>query len=782
MKDKTRDQLIAENGELRRRVTAMESVEAELRRSEAKWRSVVANTPVFVCVVDRAGAIQYLNRTVPGIAMEDAIGRSTYDFLDPAHWEIARECIERVFDTGQTAFYESVSAGPNGSRSWYETNVGPVTVGDQVVAVTLIATDITQRKHAETALLESEERFKAFMDNSPALAWMKDDQGRHVYINKPHEKRFGLRLEDRKGKTDFELWPPETAEQFWKNDQAVLAGDSVMEVVEEIAAPDEGHTYWWNFKFPFQDASGKRYVGGVGIDITERKRAEEALQKAHDELERRVEERTAELAEANENLTMFRKFVEASGEGFGMADLDGRIAYANPVLCRLMGEEELGDVIGKNISAYYPEEHMQRRRNEMIPALLREEEWHTETSVLRRHGKPISIQQTSSLIRDEAGNPLRTAVVISDITERKQAEEALRASKERYELAVRGAGVGIWDYDIRTGKVYYSPRWRMMFGFEENEIGDSLEDWVRLLHPDERDWILKFQEDFLAGTLPTVTVEYRIRHKDGSYRWIVAHGLAVRDEQGKAYRLVGSHGDITDRKRAEEALAREHRTLKHLLQSSDHERRVIAYEIHDGLAQELAAAIMQFATFDHLKEIKPKQAAAAYHAAMTILRQGHFEVRRLISGVRPPILDEEGIVAAISHLVNEEKREKGNKIEYLSKVEFERLTPILENAIYRIVQEALTNACRHSKADKVHVELVQCGDQIRIEVRDRGVGFKPEDVGDSHFGLEGIRERARLLGGKATIETRLGRGTMVVVELPIVLRRPEDEQPEESAE
>ena len=159
-----------------------------------------------------------------------------------------------------------------------------------------------------------------------------------------------------------------------------------------------------------------------------------------------------------------------------------------------------------------------------------------------------------------------------DITERKRAEEALRVSEERYELAVRGAGVGIWDWDIRTGKLYFSPRWKMLFGYDENDIGDSIEDWASLLHPDERDWILKFQDDFLAGTSPTVTVEYRLRHKDGSYRWIVAHALVVRDEQGKACRLVGSHGDITDRKRAEEELR----------QSRD-ELRAIYDGMRDGL-------------------------------------------------------------------------------------------------------------------------------------------------------------------------------------------------------
>ena len=100
-------------------------------------------------------------------------------------------------------------------------------------------------------------------------------------------------------------------------------------------------------------------------------------------------------------------------------------------------------------------------------------------------------------------------------------------------------------------------------------------------------------------------------------------------------------------------IAKEHRNLKHMLRSSDNERQLIAYEIHDGLAQQLAGAIMQFQAFDHLKDKKPKQAAKAYDAGLTMLQQGHFETRRLIAGVRPPILDEAGIVEAVAHLVHE---------------------------------------------------------------------------------------------------------------------------------
>ncbi len=359
------------------------------------------------------------------------------------------------------------------------------------------------------------------------------------------------------------------------------------------------------------------------------------------ELEQQVKQRTAELAEANEDLDIFRKFAEASGEGFGMTDLDGRIAYANSTVARLFGEERPENMVGQSIAAYYTEEYLQRRKEEMIPCLLRVGHWHVETTILPRGTEPRTISQSTFLIRDEEGNPLRVGVVIRD---------------------------------------------------------------------------------------------------------------------------------VTDRKRAEESLHREYRNLKHLLQSSDHERQLIAYEIHDGLAQQLAGALMQFQTFGHMKDKNPKEAAKAYDAGLTMLQQGHFEARRLIAGVRPPILDESGIVEAVAHLVHELGREKGPRIEYRSRVDFGRLDPILENAIYRIAQEALANACQHSKSQRISIRLVQSGDRLRIEIRDWGVGFDPKAVPKNHFGLEGIRQRARLLGGKFGIRSTPGEGTRVTVELPLVLR------------
>ena len=208
-----------------------------------------------------------------------------------------------------------------------------------------------------------------------------------------------------------------------------------------------------------------------------------------------------------------------------------------------------------------------------------------------------------------------------------------------------------------------------------------------------------------------------------------------------------------------------------MLQSSDHERQLIAYEIHDGLAQYLAGAIMQLEHSHNIREERPKESATAYDAGMELLRQSHFEARRIISGVRPPILDESGVVAAVAHLVYDVRAHKGPKVEFRSKVEFDRLAPILENAIYRIAQEGLANAWKHSKSKKVSVGLMQRGDQVRVVIRDQGVGFDPKTVAEGRFGLEGIRERARLLGGKSKIDSTPGKGTRIVVDLPIVLRK-----------
>ena len=162
--------------------------------------------------------------------------------------------------------------------------------------------DIHDRKQAELAQRSTEERFHAFMDNSPTIAFMKDREGRRVYANRPYIERFQVGDDDVLGKTDFEMFGADLARKLAENDERVLAENRALSTIEDVPTADGVLRHWLVYKFPVDAPGGERYIGGVAVDITERRDAEEALRKSRDELEKRVAERTAKLTAANARL------------------------------------------------------------------------------------------------------------------------------------------------------------------------------------------------------------------------------------------------------------------------------------------------------------------------------------------------------------------------------------------------------------------------------------------------------------------------------------------------
>ncbi|MCR4411457.1 MAG: sensor histidine kinase [Thermoguttaceae bacterium] len=219
---------------------------------------------------------------------------------------------------------------------------------------------------------------------------------------------------------------------------------------------------------------------------------------------------------------------------------------------------------------------------------------------------------------------------------------------------------------------------------------------------------------------------------------------------------------------ADAAAAAERHHLRQLIRLHERERQMVAYEIHDGLAQDLAGAQFQFQAFLELRDRDPEQADRAFETGLRLLNEGLEEARRLIANLKPPVLEELGVIAALDDLFWQWRQQYDLEIEFVHRGRLGRIAPPLETAIYRVVQEGLTNARRHSHSRRVRVVLRRRARVVQVSIRDWGKGFDPDRVGPGRFGLRGIRERAELLGGSASIRSRPGRGTRIAVDLPLI--------------
>jgi PAS domain S-box-containing protein len=308
-----------------------------------------------------------------------------------------------------------------------------------------------------------------------------------------------------------------------------------------------------------------------------------------------------------------------------------------------------------------------------------------------------------------------------------------------------------------------------LFGCSTREefIGKHPSEMSPPTQPDGCDSLAAAEEKIaLAVETGAAKFEWLHRRIDGS-QFEADVLLSSMDLHGKTV-LQAVVRDISQRKRTEEAVQREQARLRRLLESSDRDRKLTAYEIHDGLAQHIAGAKMQFEAALQFKSKNPKAAAQSFERGLELLNSSLDEARHLISGLRPPILDEAGVVAAIEHLIRDPTIQEGQEVSFFSNSKFGRLEPLLENAIFRIVQESVTNACRYSQSSKVRISLTEEQGRVRIDVEVWGIGFDPNEIAETSFGIGGIKERARLLSGQATIDSAAGKGTRIVVDLPLV--------------
>jgi two-component system sensor histidine kinase DegS len=256
--------------------------------------------------------------------------------------------------------------------------------------------------------------------------------------------------------------------------------------------------------------------------------------------------------------------------------------------------------------------------------------------------------------------------------------------------------------------------------------------------------------------------------KDSAQR---AHDQLEKDVQQRTADLVAAHeklqAEFAQRAKAEEALRDEHHHLRQVLEMFERDQRLLAYEIHDGFVQPATASLMNLQAGLSAYATNPDKALENVIRGLQLLQESISQVRWLMSGLRSAVLEDEGLVAAVDNLVGNTKLRTDIQIEWTHQVQFDRLAPPLEMSLFRIIQEALRNAVRHSRTRRIEIALTETGGTVTARIQDWGCGFDAAVRKPDHFGLEAMHERARLFGGAARIESAPGEGTCVTVEFPL---------------
>jgi two-component system sensor histidine kinase UhpB len=469
----------------------------------------------------------------------------------------------------------------------------------------------------------------------------------------------------------------------------------------------------------------------------------------------------------SESQQRYRRLVELSPDAIFIVQ-DDRIVLVNRAALRLVGATDPQQLLGTSIFDFFASSGRAGIRKHVAgllsgqptPALPL-----LEQTITGLDGTLTDVEVAGTLLDDEEGRAVQ--LILRDITQRKQTESALRESEERLRLAFAGAQEGVWDWNLETGAVVYSPRWKQMLGYADDEIEPHVRAWEKLLHPDDMARAQQLHERVVGGE-QTYEGEFRLRHKEGHYIHVLSRGYPVRREPGgPPVRIVGTHFDLTQRKQADAERARTE-LLTRLVFAQEDERRRIAREMHDQFGEQLTALARRIAALKEACRDMP-EARAQVEALETVAHQLDQGVDHLVWELRPTALDDLGLRAALANYVQDWSARVNISAElHTSGLLDNRLSSEAETALYRIAQEALNNVAKHARARSVEIILERRTDHVLLIIEDDGIGFEPVQAASTRqgFGLLGMQERAALVGATLEIESA-DRGTTILVRMPL---------------
>ena len=367
-------------------------------------------------------------------------------------------------------------------------------------------------------------QIRRLFDLSLQMLCVAGPDGYFKRVNPAFETTLGYTPEEMLSRPIIRLVHPEDRRATLREFRKITEGLPTMDFENRYRHQD-GSYRWLSWTCTSAQEDGLLYA--TAIDVTESKRAE----------------------------YWFRGLLESSPDATVIIDRQGIIVLVNAFAERLFGYSR-DDLLGHPIEILVPRHlrkvHGAHREGFLAHPRVRPMGTGISFPALRKNGTEFPAEISLGPLSSDEGTFVFCTV--RDISARLESAEALRRSEERFDLAVRGTDAGIWDWDLRSNKVFFSRRWKAMLGHGPEEVSDNLDEWETRLHPQDRDRALASVREYLEGRSASYELEHRLVHKDGSYRWILARGAAVRDPDGTPYRMAGSHIDITRRKEAESSL------------------------------------------------------------------------------------------------------------------------------------------------------------------------------------------------------------------------------------
>lgn len=487
--------------------------------------------------------------------------------------------------------------------------------------------------------------------------------------------------------------------------------------------------------------------------------------------------------EAGEQLRLFMMLTEATGQGIGMAHVDGSITYMNPQMRKMCGATE--DYLKDEFIGYYPDWAQHKITNEVMPSLFKTGQWTGELELLSATGETIPTIENFFLVKDHEGHPLFVADIVTDISERKENEALLRRSEERFQQSLNFSTIGAWDWEIVTGDLYWSDQIAPLFGYPTGKLETSYDNFIAAVHPDDRDMLQEAIQNCVEKGI-SYDIEHRVKWPNGEVHWLHERGDVTRDKDDQPVHMLGVVQDITETKQIllELDLAREEavaasRAKSSFLAMMSHEIRTPMNSII-GMSNLALETKLDARQHNYISKVNIS-AELLLGIINDILDFSKIEANRLDIESIDFRLDK--VLDNLSNLVGLKAEDKG--LEFIFDIDPNIPLALIGDPL-RLGQVLVNlggNAVKFTEKGEVIIgckvlDLTDTKVTLDFSVKDTGIGLSTEDkenlfqafsqadgtisrkYGGTGLGLVISKRLVELMGGKISVESEVNKGSI----------------------